>query len=113
MRIHYGGRIDAFSDQGVVATPRLGLVYMPASDWAFKLLYGRAFRPPTVAEIRGAPPTIAGSTSIEPETIGTLEAVAAVQRDHFRASLTLFGSRWRDAIVLTSRAMPATLKEVR
>jgi len=106
LHLHYGGRIDWFSDVGTQATPRAGLVVTPNSNLAFKLLYGRAFRPPTGGERRGTPPTVLGSTSISPEIIDTLELVAQVQREHWRFGSTLYGSKWRDGIAVVPRSMP-------
>jgi len=106
LAIHYGGRIDWFSDVGTQATPRAGLVVLPNSNLAFKLLYGRAFRPPTGGERLGTPPQAVGSTSISPEIIDTLELVAQVQREHWRFGSTLYGSKWRDGITIVPRVMP-------
>lgn len=99
----YGVRLDHYSDFGNQLSPRAGLIFLPEQQTAVKLLYGRAFRAPTAAELYLV--TIggfgsAGNPDLEPETIDTLELILMRQGSNWQGSVSLFGSEWRDAIVL-------------
>jgi outer membrane receptor for ferrienterochelin and colicins len=69
-----GGRYDWWSLRGGAGRPRLGLVYRTEQDTALKVLYGEAYRAPTVYELyyfeRPA------RLTIDPEIVRTLEVVA-------------------------------------
>ncbi|MEW6218012.1 MAG: TonB-dependent receptor [Thermodesulfobacteriota bacterium] len=69
-----GGRYDRYSDFGSTFNPRLGLIWDLAADLTGKLLYGRAFRPPSLLELytRNNPATT-GNPDLDPETIDSLE----------------------------------------
>lgn len=69
-----GVRYDHYSDFGDTINPRLALVWQTSPDLASKLLYGRAFRPPSFAEnfiINN--PNSKGNPDLDPETIDTYE----------------------------------------
>ena len=69
-----GVRYDSYSDFGDTVNPRAALVWEPRSDLVTKLLYGRAFRPPSFAEkYAKSNPVQLGNNDIEPETIDTYE----------------------------------------
>lgn len=97
-RLVYGGRLDHYSDFGSHGSPRLGLVYQPASENALKLLYGQAFRAPSAQEQAGTPNSVLPNPGLKPEIIDTLELVAVHQGSRLNAQATLFRSQWRDGI---------------
>jgi len=69
-----GVRYDHYSDFGGTINPRLALVWETRYDLTTKLLYGRAFRPPSFADnylINN--PAGLGNPELEPETIDTYE----------------------------------------
>ncbi|MEW6289808.1 MAG: TonB-dependent receptor [Thermodesulfobacteriota bacterium] len=69
-----GVRYDNYSDFGNTVNPRLALVWQTRADLTSKLLYGRAFRPPSFAELYAQNnPTATGNPDLDPETIDTLE----------------------------------------
>jgi len=107
VRLHYGGRIDYYSDFGVQATPRLGIVVAPRSSLSFKALYGRAFRAPSLFEKRGDGAEIASAPSIRPELIDTFELSAMHLSERHSVQLTGFASVWHDAIVLVPITHPS------
>jgi outer membrane cobalamin receptor len=107
VRIHYGGRIDHYSDFGVQGTPRLGFVVAPTGELAFKALYGRAFRAPSLFETRGDGADILTNTSLRPELIDTFELIAMYQTDRCRLQLTGFSSIWHGGITLVPIAHPS------
>jgi outer membrane receptor for ferrienterochelin and colicins len=69
-----GLRYDHYSDFGGTLNPRLALVWETRYDLTTKLLYGRAFRPPSFQElyVQNNPATI-GNPDLDPETIQSLE----------------------------------------
>ena len=71
-----GIRYDNYSDFGSTSNPRLSLVWDTRHDLTTKLLYGRAFRPPSIAELYSQNnPTLTGNPNLEPEKISTYELV--------------------------------------
>lgn len=51
VRVHLGMRRDAYSDVPASMNPRAGLILSPGRTTTVKLLYGEAFRAPTVYEL--------------------------------------------------------------
>jgi iron complex outermembrane receptor protein len=88
--IVYGGRIDDYSDQGTQSTPKLGLIFRPSVNSAYKLLYGQAFRAPTATEMM--------NSSVHAETIDTYEMVWMKEYANRKSTLTLFSSHWENGI---------------
>ena len=69
-----GLRLDDYSDFGTTLNPRLALVWQTSYALTTKLLYGRAFRAPSFAELYNVNnPTAIGNPSLDPETIDTVE----------------------------------------
>jgi len=76
-----GLRIDLHSSAGVRPSPRLGVLLVPTADTVLKLLYGSAFRAPTVREAyvatdqdeEGANIWTAGNPDLTHESIDTME----------------------------------------
>jgi outer membrane receptor protein involved in Fe transport len=81
-----GLRDDQLSDAGSAWSPRAALVWRPLQRLAAKLLYGRAFRAPTLQELydhTGTATTplgnaVIGRADLKPETTNTLEAALEV-----------------------------------
>ena len=71
-----GIRMDWYSDFGTTVNPRLALVWQNSYELTTKVLYGRAFRPPSFAESFNVNnPVALGNNNLDPETIDTLEIV--------------------------------------
>jgi outer membrane receptor protein involved in Fe transport len=68
-----GLRGDVYSDFSNPITPRLALIVTPAKMRTFKLLYGEAFRAPTVYETYYAYGPYKANPRLQPERIRTLE----------------------------------------
>ena len=69
-----GIRYDDYSDFGSVASPRLALVWRTTPELVSKLLYGRAFRPPSFGEMfMQNNLSIRGNPELDAETIDTYE----------------------------------------
>ena len=72
-----GLRHDEYSTVGSATTPRAALVYHPSRSGSLKLLYGQAFRAPSVFElIQSSPksPRIVPNPGLGPERVHTVEA---------------------------------------
>ena len=75
-----GVRYDSYSDFGNTVNPRAALVWHSKYNMTTKLLYGRAFRPPSFAELFVKNnPTIEGNKDLKPEKIETIELVLDYQ----------------------------------
>lgn len=70
-----GVRFDYYDDFGSTINPRAALVVKPTEELTAKLLYGSAFRAPTLYEMEyDATNAIVSSSDLNPETIQTFEA---------------------------------------
>ncbi|MEJ2619658.1 MAG: TonB-dependent receptor [Candidatus Thiodiazotropha sp.] len=95
-----GARYDRYSDFGDTFNPRLALVWQTRFDLTTKLLYGRAFRPPSFSELYAQNnPVQLGNTELDPETIDTLEfAIDWHPNPDLRIATNLFAYQIEDLI---------------
>jgi iron complex outermembrane receptor protein len=95
-----GVRYDHYSDFGGTTNPRLALVWQARYDLTAKLLYGRAFRAPSFAELFSINnPVGLGNPNLKPETINTVELAFDYQpTPAFRAGLDVFHYQMNDLI---------------
>lgn len=69
-----GARYDHYSDFGGTFNPRLALVWEARDDLTAKLLYGRAFRAPSLVELYVTNnPSAFGNPNLDPERVDTYE----------------------------------------
>lgn len=96
----YGLRYDDFSDFGDTFNPRAALVWSTRHDLTTKLLYGRAFRSPSYAELFiKNNPAITGNPDLDPETIDSLELAFDFHPiESLRLGLNVFLYSWKDII---------------
>ena len=87
-----GLRYDGYSDFGDTVNPRLALVWQTTYNLTSKLLYGRAFRPPSFSELNLINnPVSLGNPDLDPETIDWAELDFDYQpRGDLRTGLSLF-----------------------
>jgi len=110
-----GIRYDDYSDFGNAISPRIALVWNTTPELVTKLLYGRAFRPPTFGELhqQNNPATI-GNSHLDAETIDTYELAFDYRPTKvLRFGLNLFEYRIRGLIDYISDPAPATTKTAR
>lgn len=97
-----GLRHDDYSDFGGTTNPRVALVWDAAYNMTAKLLFGTAFRAPSLSELYAINnPVINGNPNLKPEKIKTLEAAFSwypVSRLHL--DLNLFRYEASDIIRL-------------
>jgi iron complex outermembrane receptor protein len=100
MDITLGGRMDQIQRIGTTISPRAAVVLTPTKGDTFKLLYGRAFRPPNLYEMfYSSPGSDTPNPNLNPEICDTYE----IDWDHQFTDgwhTTLDGYIWRlqDAI---------------
>lgn len=95
-----GLRYDHFSDIGDTVNPRLALVWSTTRELTSKLLYGRAFRSPSFAQLRAVNnPAVLGNEELEPETIRSTELAFDYRPlENLRWALNIFHYEWDDII---------------
>ena len=95
-----GVRHDQYSDFGGTTNPRLALVWETAYNLTSKLLYGRAFRPPSFSELYNINnPVALGNPNLKPEEIESVELAFAWQATStLQTNLNLFRYRMKDIL---------------
>ncbi len=95
-----GVRYDNYSDFGDTINPRLALVWNTNLAWTTKVLYGRAFRPPSFAEqFNINNPVAIGNPELDPETIDTFEVAFDYRpTPDLHMGFNVFAYRWQDII---------------
>jgi len=95
-----GVRYDYFSDTDYTVNPRLALVWQTSNTLTTKLLYGSAFRAPSLIElyVKNNPVGI-GNIDVEPEKIDTLElAFDYYPTDKLRGVIDFYYYKAKDLI---------------
>lgn len=105
-----GVRHDHYSDFGGTTNPRIALVWNTAYNLTSKLMFGRAFRAPSVVELYTVNnPQAIGNPELKPESIRTTELAFAWQATSaLRAGLNLFHYRMSDVIRTVVNDDPTT-----
>ncbi len=100
--LNMGLRFDEYSTFGSSLNPRIGIIYQPVKDLTLKLLYGRAFRAPSVYELYyGDGDTQKPNEGLGLEKIDTYELVIEKRiSPELRTSLSAFYYRTKDLITL-------------
>ncbi len=94
-----GVRYDDYSSFGETLNPRFGLILRPAERTTVKLLYGQAFRAPTLYEVTYAATGQKANLALQPELVRTVELIGEHYFDrHWRASVSLFQNDVSDLI---------------
>jgi iron complex outermembrane receptor protein len=106
-----GVRIDHYSDVDTTVNPRAALVYKAAPRSTLKLMYGEAFRAPTVLELelKNSPQTV-GNPDLDPEKIRTLEFAWLQEFGRAHVTATGYYSRLEDQIVRAGSTNPFTFE---
>lgn len=105
-----GVRHDRFSDFGGTTNPRAALVWEAAYNVTAKLMYGRAFRPPSFVELYNINnPVVNGNPDLKPETIETREAAVVWQPAHsLQLGANAYAFTMRDILRFVPNADPSS-----
>jgi outer membrane receptor for ferrienterochelin and colicins len=97
----FGLRHDYYSDAGGSTTPRAAIVYHPAKSSTLKLLYGNAFRKPSIYEMNYDDP-LGGykhNLNLKPERIRTFEFIWEQRlSDELYGIISIYDYRMKDLI---------------
>ena len=94
-----GVRYDHYSTFGGTTNPRLALIYHPLEKTTFKLLYGTAFRAPSVYEFYYHAYPNESNPNLKPETIQTYELIwEQYLGNHLRGVASAFYYKIHDLI---------------
>ncbi len=107
-----GVRYDNYDDFGDTINPRAALAWEARKNLITKLLYGRAFRPPSFAEQHNKNnPVALGNENLDPETIETMELVFDYRPvTNLRTLLNLFVYEIEGLIEFAPDPAPATTR---
>ncbi len=107
-----GLRFDDYSHIGSALSPRFGLVHQISATQTIKLLYGEAFRAPTINELKlnniFGIASLVGNSNLNPETIKTYELVWMGNWQQHSLAISVFNNTIENAIVRTETSSPAT-----
>lgn len=99
-----GARYDDYSQMGSALSPRLGLTDQLSEVHSLKLLYGEAFRAPTMNELRlediPGISNLLGNSSLKPEIVKTWELIWIGNWQSHSLAVTLFDNTIEHAIAL-------------
>jgi outer membrane receptor protein involved in Fe transport len=102
-----GLRLDHYSDFGTTLNPRAALVWSGKPGTVLKLMYGEAFRAPTVSELQlRNTPDIVGNPDLKPEKSRTLELAWLQDLGAVQTTLTGYYTRFPDRIQRSALAGP-------
>jgi outer membrane receptor for ferrienterochelin and colicins len=107
-----GLRYDSYNDVANRLNPRFSLVYQPQAEHVYKLIYGNAYRVPSLGDLYDEESGLTlGNQSLKPSTIQSLEAVYSYLTPRFMFSGSLFHNSIEDLIGFTSGDI-ATLSNI-
>ncbi len=100
LEVTLGARWDDYSDFGSSLNPRAAAVYTHSPRDTWKVLYGEAFRAPTVTELGATNgPVRIGNPDLEAEKVRTLELAWVRDSEALRTTATAYHSRLSERIV--------------
>lgn len=107
-----GLRYDHYNDFGDTTNPRGSLVYSFDAQNTFKLIYGEAFRAPSLSEISlRNNPVSWQNRDLQPDEVATTEFAWVYSSDNFRVISTLYYNRFDNVIehTLSEELPPLTV----
>jgi iron complex outermembrane receptor protein len=95
-----GLRYDHYDGIGSRVSPRVGLVHQLTDNHTVKLLYGEAFRVPSVNELETINnPILIGNPDLDPETVKTWELIWMSNWEKAMLAISLFDNTFEDSII--------------
>lgn len=99
LKLIVGGQVNKAPEIPLDIVPRLGAIVTLTDNLKAKVLYGQAFRTPSIFERNvWTPPVTAGNSLLRPERIATLEGQLIYSQNTFELALTYFRSQQNDLI---------------
>lgn len=95
-----GLRYDHYSDFGNTLNPRGALIYTTPWQDHIKLMYGRAFRAPNLADLTLNVANSKGNPNLQPEQISTIELAYVHTANYGQGIMALFNNHIRDVITI-------------
>jgi outer membrane receptor protein involved in Fe transport len=80
--------------------PRVGFIWNPATHVNVKMLWGQAFRAPSINETSIDHPGLVGDPSLEPEKVGSFDLALAYRADRFEGGVNYFRTQQTNSITL-------------
>jgi len=94
-----GIRFDEYSDFGSTTNPRAAVVWSPTARTSLKLLYGTAFRPPSIIELQSNGISSAlGNPNLDPVKLAMTELSLIHRGTSYSASIGAFQYRQEDLV---------------
>ncbi|MCP4701822.1 MAG: TonB-dependent receptor [Gammaproteobacteria bacterium] len=100
LKLVAGLRYDDYSDFGASFNPRTALIYTTPWDGRLKLMYGEAFRAPSIADISLKLSNSQGNPNLDPEKAASLELAYVHTRPWGQVTLTGFQNEITDIIAV-------------
>jgi outer membrane receptor protein involved in Fe transport len=104
LKLIAGFQSNKFANIPLSTVPRVGAIWSPSSWASVKMLYGVAFRPPSIDESSLNLPDIQGNPNLLPETVGTFDLGLNLQFSRLQLGADYFHSHQTNSIVTTSAA---------
>jgi outer membrane receptor protein involved in Fe transport len=97
-----GFQSNKFGSIPLSTVPRAGVIWSPTHSASLKLLYGEAFRPPSIVETSIDLPDIKGNANLQPEIVETVNLGLDLQYSHLQLGADYFHSHQVHSIVTAS-----------
>lgn len=95
-----GGRYDNYSDIGSHVSPRLAAIYSFDEQNTIKMMYGNAYRAPSIGELYVIDtPAFSGNPNLTPEVVDTYEVSYLSKSDTGSVIVNYFENHFTDSIV--------------
>ena len=104
LKLIAGFQSNKFAGIPFSTVPRTGAIWSPARWASIKVLYGQAFRPPSLDETTLNLPDIKGNPNLLPETVGTFDLGLDLQFAHLQLATDYFHSHQSNSIVTVGHA---------
>lgn len=95
-----GVQLNKIENIDLNMVPRIAIIWNPSSHFNFKMMYGQAFRAPSLNECYLDQPFMQGNSSLEPEKVGTIDIGANYIGEHLQLTLNFFHSNLSHIITL-------------
>jgi outer membrane receptor protein involved in Fe transport len=99
-----GFQSNKFGSIPLSTVPRAGVIWNPSQTVSLKVLYGEAFRPPSIDETTLNLPDIHGNPNLIPEIVETFDLGLTLQFSHLQLGADYFHNHQIHSIITTGEA---------